>query len=104
MLSLTYASHWYDLFQNINELYKINLQKLKNFVMVKFTKDTIVQPIESEWFGFYRENDLNATYSLQESKLYLEVKDNLLFQKPHILIHFKIKSANFCVYNMWLTI
>lgn len=33
--------------QAINETYKTNLQQLKNFVMVKFTKDTVVQPIET---------------------------------------------------------
>lgn len=41
--------------------------------MVKFTKDTVVQPIITEWFGFYKENDLNSTYTLQDSALYLEV-------------------------------
>lgn len=41
--------------------------------MVKFTKDTIVQPIATEWFGFYEEDNLNATYTLQESTLYQEV-------------------------------
>lgn len=59
--------------QFVNETYKTNLQRLENFVMVKFIKDTIVQPIESEWFGFYKENDIKSTYSLQESVLYLEV-------------------------------
>lgn len=41
--------------------------------MVKFTKDTIVQPIISEWFGFYKENSVNETLTLQESDLYKEV-------------------------------
>ena len=60
--------------KGINETYKENLQRLDNFVMVKFTKDTIVQPIDTEWFGFYKENDLTSTYTLQESALYQEVR------------------------------
>lgn len=56
----------------INEAYKTNLQKLENFVMVKFNQDTVVQPIATEWFGFYNEKDLSSTYTLQESLLYLE--------------------------------
>ena len=35
-------------FQKINPAYKANLQKLKNFVMVMFKQDTMVQPKESE--------------------------------------------------------
>ena len=42
--------------------------------MVKFNRDTIVQPIATEWFGFYNENDLKSTYTLQESPLYQEVQ------------------------------
>ena len=41
--------------------------------MVKFNQDTVVQPIATEWFGFYNEKDLSSTYTLQESLLYLEV-------------------------------
>merc|ERR1712142_768510 len=49
--------------------------KLKNFVMVKFLRDSMVQPKESEWFGFYKDGDIHATETLQESRLY---KDDLL--------------------------
>ena len=41
--------------------------------MVKFNNDTVVQPVETEWFGFYKENNLKETYTLQESVLYTEV-------------------------------
>jgi len=58
--------------KNINEAYKTNLQQLENFVMVRFNNDTVVQPIASEWFGFYHENNVSSTYTLRESKLYLE--------------------------------
>lgn len=35
-------------FKTKNMTYKTNLQKLKNFVMIKFTEDTMVQPRDSE--------------------------------------------------------
>ena len=37
----------------INDNYRTNLKSLWNFVMAKFTEDTMVFPRESEWFGFY---------------------------------------------------
>mmetsp|Transcript_13712 Transcript_13712/g.20771 ORF Transcript_13712/g.20771 Transcript_13712/m.20771 type:complete len:372 (-) Transcript_13712:35-1150(-) len=36
-----------------NDQYKKNLCSLNRFVMVKFTNDSMVQPRESSWFGFY---------------------------------------------------
>ena len=59
--------------RGVNENYKTNLQQLKKFVMVKFTRDTIVQPMESEWFGFYKEGTIKEVYTLQESILFNEV-------------------------------
>ncbi|XP_067867381.1 palmitoyl-protein thioesterase 1-like [Heterodontus francisci] len=56
--------------RGINESYKENLMKLKKFVMVKFLKDSTVDPIDSEWFGFYKAGQAKDTYSLQESVLY----------------------------------
>ncbi|CAH3109297.1 unnamed protein product [Pocillopora meandrina] len=52
--------------------YKENLMKLKNFVMVMFGKDTMVDPKESEWFGFYKPGQGVEKYTLQESPLYQE--------------------------------
>lgn len=54
------------------ENYKINLKKLKNFVMIKFTEDKMVQPKESEWFGFYKPGQSKDLFTLQESPLYKE--------------------------------
>lgn len=56
----------------LNPDYKTNLMKLKNFVMVKFLEDGMVDPRESEWFGFYKPGQGKETYSLQESPLYME--------------------------------
>ncbi|XP_078361110.1 palmitoyl-protein thioesterase 1-like [Oculina patagonica] len=55
-----------------NPQYKENLMKLKNFVMVMFGKDTMVDPKESEWFGFYKPGQGKEKYTLQESPLYQE--------------------------------
>ncbi|GAB6029248.1 Palmitoyl-protein thioesterase 1 [Chamberlinius hualienensis] len=52
--------------------YKENLLRLKNFVMVMFNQDTMVQPKESELFGFYKEGQSEALYELGESQLYQE--------------------------------
>jgi len=57
---------------NKNETYKKNLESLNNFVMVKFTEDTMVQPIESEWFGFYTPGQDKNITPLRESQLYIE--------------------------------
>jgi len=53
-----------------NATYKANMLKLDNFVMVMFENDTMVQPKESEWFGFYVAGQDKLTYTLQQSELY----------------------------------
>ena len=55
-----------------NETYKKNLISLKNFVMVKFEGDKMVQPIESSWFGFYKSGQGILIEPLRESRLYQE--------------------------------
>ncbi|XP_022102297.1 palmitoyl-protein thioesterase 1-like [Acanthaster planci] len=60
--------------RKVNETYKTNLQKLKKFVMVMFGNDTMVQPKESEWFGFYEPGQDKEVYTLKESPLYTEDK------------------------------
>jgi len=55
-----------------NETYKQNMLNLENFVMVQFLNDTMVQPKESEWFGFYVEGQDKDVYTLQDSPLYQE--------------------------------
>ncbi|XP_075051369.1 palmitoyl-protein thioesterase 1 [Mixophyes fleayi] len=58
--------------RSVNETYKRNLQALNKFVMVKFLKDSMVDPADSEWFGFYRPGQSKETVTLQESVLYAE--------------------------------
>jgi palmitoyl-protein thioesterase len=56
-----------------NKTYIKNLLNLKNFVMVKFNNDTIVEPVETEWFGFYKPGQSSKVVTLRESKLYIKV-------------------------------
>uniref|UniRef100_A0A6B2EHE7 Palmitoyl-protein thioesterase 1 n=1 Tax=Phlebotomus kandelakii TaxID=1109342 RepID=A0A6B2EHE7_9DIPT len=58
--------------REINRDYISNLGKLKRFVMVKFLNDTIVQPSESQWFGFYAPGSDKEILPLKQSKIYLE--------------------------------
>jgi len=53
-----------------NQQYKQNLLALKNFVMVRFSGDTVVQPQESEWFGFYAPGNDTKVLSLQQTDIY----------------------------------
>lgn len=51
---------------------------LKKFVMVKFLSDSMVDPIDSEWFGFYRRGQAKETIPLQETTLYTEVMEGAI--------------------------
>ncbi|KYM94494.1 Palmitoyl-protein thioesterase 1 [Cyphomyrmex costatus] len=86
--SLIQASYWHDPLQEneyqrknlflaeinneniINAEYKNNLQKLRSLVLVKFENDTMVEPVETEWFGFYKPGQAEEVQTLQQSKLY----------------------------------
>lgn len=88
--SLVQAEYWHDplqenLYKNKsvfladinnentkNQTYKENLLKLKNFVMIRFSEDTMVDPPISEWFGFYDPGQAKVTHTLQDSPLYKE--------------------------------
>lgn len=61
--------------RTINTTYVDKIQKLDNFVLVKFANDSMVQPVESEWFGFYKPGQSVEVESLQESALFKEVGD-----------------------------
>nr|XP_033811572.1 palmitoyl-protein thioesterase 1 isoform X2 [Geotrypetes seraphini] len=56
----------------LNESYRKNLMALKTFVLVKFLKDSMVDPADSEWFGFYRPGQDKEIMPLQESLIYTE--------------------------------
>jgi len=44
----------------LQKQYKDNIVRLQNMVLVMFLKDEMIVPKESEWFGFFPEN--NGTY------------------------------------------
>uniref|UniRef100_A0A8C3AXL2 Palmitoyl-protein thioesterase 1 n=1 Tax=Cyclopterus lumpus TaxID=8103 RepID=A0A8C3AXL2_CYCLU len=56
----------------VNETYRKNLQLLEKFVMVKFLQDSVVDPVDTEWFGFLKSGQAKETETLQESALYKE--------------------------------
>ncbi|XP_055911805.1 palmitoyl-protein thioesterase 1 [Eupeodes corollae] len=62
-----------------NEDYIRNLQQLNKFIMVKFLNDTVVQPKESQWFGFYAPGQDKEVLPLRKTSLYLN--DDLGLQK-----------------------
>ena len=55
-----------------NPSYKHNLSGLKNLVLVQFTQDSIVDPKQSEWFGWFDDNDHQTMLPLQNTTLYKE--------------------------------
>jgi len=74
--------------REINQSYKTNLQKLNEFVMVLFDNDTMVEPKESQWFGFYHSGQSQTTETLQESALYKEDKLGLKAMDEAGRLHF----------------
>lgn len=80
--------------KTVNQTYKENLMKLKNFVLVKFGQDTMVDPKESEWFGFYTPGQAEHTQTLQESTLYTEDRLGLQEMDKAGKLHFLIADGN----------
>lgn len=54
----------------VNPDYKTRLSALSNLVLVMFEDDTMVQPKESEWFGFYKSGQDKDVYSLYDSDIW----------------------------------
>ncbi|CAI8055193.1 Palmitoyl-protein thioesterase 1 [Geodia barretti] len=54
----------------MNPDYKTRLSAIQKLVLVKFELDTMVQPKESEWFGFYKSGQDKDVYSLYESDIW----------------------------------
>jgi palmitoyl-protein thioesterase len=71
-----------------NATYKTNLQKLKNILFIKFTKDTMVVPPESEWFGFYAPGQSTQILSLNETALYTQDRLGLQAMMKAGKLHF----------------
>lgn len=72
----------------INQDYKNRLSNLSNFVMVMFSKDTMVQPKESEWFGFFKPGQDKEVQYLKDTPLYQEDKLGLKYLDQNKRLHF----------------
>lgn len=77
-----------------NWTYAENMKKLSNFVMVKFTEDSMVDPIASEWFEFYQPGQADQIQPLEQTKLYQEDWLGLKALKESGRLHFLISRGN----------
>ncbi|XP_011343245.2 palmitoyl-protein thioesterase 1 [Ooceraea biroi] len=88
----------------INMDYKNNLQKLQSFVLVKFENDTMVDPAESEWFGFYKPGQAEEVQELQQSKLYQEDRLGLRAMELDGKIHYlSLPTDHLQFTDVWFT-
>ena len=88
--------------RGVNESYKNNLMALKKFVMVKVLNDSIVDPVDSEWFGFYRSGQAKETIPLQESTLYTQDHLGLkTMDKAWQLVFLALESDHLQVSEEW---
>jgi len=95
-----------------NPTYKANMVSLNNFVMYKFTEDTVVVPKDSSWFAFYADNSLSTIIPLQQQPTYtedwiglktLDEAGKLHFEtSPFEHMHFTIDWFVANVMNPWL--
>ncbi|CAI6367230.1 unnamed protein product [Macrosiphum euphorbiae] len=78
----------------INKNYRENLLKLKNFIMVMFTNDTMVIPKESEWFAFYSPGQDKEIMPLEQSVFYLTDRLGLKVLEESGRLHFLSVPGN----------
>ncbi|KAF4528127.1 hypothetical protein B566_EDAN016330 [Ephemera danica] len=64
------------------------MMALENLVLVRFNNDTMVEPVDSEWFGFYKPGQALEVQSLQESTLYKEDRLGLQVLNKTGRLHF----------------
>ncbi|XP_037028830.1 palmitoyl-protein thioesterase 1 [Bradysia coprophila] len=90
--------------KSINQTYIDNLMKLNSFVMVKFTEDTIVQPLQSQWFEFYAPNQDKIILPLNESAIFTEDKLGLkAMMAANKLIFLESKGNHLQFTEEWFT-
>lgn len=76
------------------ELYKHNLCSLNNFVLVRATREEIVEPADSSHFEFYQENCLNLVEPLQATEWYQNDALGLRTLYETGRLHFKIAETD----------
>ena len=74
--------------RSVNETYKMNLLMLSNLVLVKFNQDTMIDPKECAWFGFYKPGQTKELFTLSETELYQEDKLGLRELQDSGRLHF----------------
>ncbi|KAK7100231.1 palmitoyl-protein thioesterase 1-like [Littorina saxatilis] len=74
--------------QTVKPSYKENLLKLKNLVLIKFLQDTMVQPRESEWFGFYAPGQTKDILPMNQTKIWTEDRLGLQTLNSSGRLHF----------------
>ncbi|CAD5231740.1 unnamed protein product [Bursaphelenchus xylophilus] len=74
--------------------YKQNLSRLESLVLVKFLKDTMVVPKDSEWFGYYPDNNTTAIVDWTDSYLYKEDPIGLRSLDEEGKLHFLTVDAD----------
>ena len=52
--------------------YKVNLTKLEKLVLVKFTRDSVVDPRGTEWFSYYKPGQGKKMVPYNDTDLYKE--------------------------------
>jgi len=55
-----------------NQMYVENLHKVNKFLLVKFSRDTMVDPKGSEWFSWFDPEDMKRMRPFNETRLYTE--------------------------------
>ena len=48
--------------------YTSSLSSLDLMLLIKFTKDTVVDPQESEWFGYYADNSMRSVLTMNQTE------------------------------------
>ncbi|GJQ68262.1 putative palmitoyl-protein thioesterase [Trypoxylus dichotomus] len=92
--SLVQATYWHDPVHEYDYMRGNRLLALENFVMVKFENDTMVQPIASEWFGFYKPGQSEEIIPLNKSAIYINDRLGLRRMDSQRKLHFLAVPGN----------
>ena len=76
--------------------YKANLCSLKNLVLVGATGDTIIEPLESEHFGFYKNGSKEEFERVQDWSVYKEDRLGLKTLDESGRLRMRLANCNHC--------